>query len=72
MPQQGFTQIQVNGPTDDKARVVAGVRREVWPLVEAGAIKPIVHDVLPLAAAQAAHELVESSEHVGKVLLARP
>jgi len=54
---------------DDKARVVAGVRREVWPLVEAGAIKPIVHDALPLAAAPAAHELVESSEHVGKVLL---
>jgi len=52
----------------DKARVVAGVRREVWPLVEAGAIKPIVHDTRPLAAAQAAHELVESSEHVGKVL----
>jgi putative PIG3 family NAD(P)H quinone oxidoreductase len=54
---------------DDKARVVAGVRREVWPLVEAGAVKPIIHTTLPLAAAQEAHDLMESSDHLGKILL---
>ncbi|WP_433299270.1 NAD(P)H-quinone oxidoreductase [Actinoplanes sp. CA-030573] len=56
-------------PLDDKARVVAGVRREVWPLVEAGAVKPIIHTTLPLAAAGEAHELMESSDHLGKILL---
>ncbi|MFI5893127.1 NAD(P)H-quinone oxidoreductase [Actinoplanes sp. NPDC051513] len=54
---------------DDKARIVAGVRREVWPLVEAGAIKPIIHTTLPLAAAQEAHDLMESSDHLGKIVL---
>lgn len=54
---------------DDKARVVAGVRRDVWPLVEAGAVKPIIHTTLPLAEAQRAHELMESSDHLGKILL---
>ncbi|HEX5201740.1 NAD(P)H-quinone oxidoreductase [Paractinoplanes rhizophilus] len=54
---------------DDKARIVAGVSREVWPLVEAGAIKPIIHTTLPLAAAQEAHDLMESSDHLGKILL---
>ena len=53
----------------DKARVVAGVHREVWPLVEAGAVKPIIHTTLPLAEAQRAHDLMESSDHVGKILL---
>ena len=53
----------------DKARVVAGVHREVWPLVEAGAVKPIIHTTLPLAEAQRAHGLMESSDHVGKILL---
>ena len=54
---------------DDKARIVAGVRREVWPLVEAGAIKPIIHTTLPLSAAAEAHDLMESSDHLGKILL---
>lgn len=56
-------------PLGDKARIVAGVRREVWPLVEAGAIKPIVDTTVPLAEAAAAHDLIESSDHLGKILL---
>jgi putative PIG3 family NAD(P)H quinone oxidoreductase len=56
-------------PHDDKARIVAGVRREVWPLVEAGAIKPTIFTTMPLAAAAEAHELMESSDHLGKILL---
>ncbi len=56
-------------PAADKARVVAGVTRSVWPLVEAGAIKPIIHTTMPLAEAAEAHRLMESSDHLGKILL---
>ena len=56
-------------PPADKARIVAGVRRQVWPLVEAGAVKPVIHTALPLAEAAEAHRLMESSGHVGKILL---
>ncbi len=55
--------------TDDKAAIVAGVRRDVWPLVELGAIKPIIHTTFPLAEAAAAQRLQESSDHFGKILL---
>jgi putative PIG3 family NAD(P)H quinone oxidoreductase len=56
-------------PPADKARVVSGVRREVWPLVEAGAIRPIIDTTLPLAEAGQAHKLMEASDHIGKILL---
>jgi putative PIG3 family NAD(P)H quinone oxidoreductase len=56
-------------PPGDKARIVAGVRRDVWPLIEAGAVKPIIHATMPLAAAADAHRLMESSDHLGKILL---
>ncbi|MEU4155847.1 NAD(P)H-quinone oxidoreductase [Actinoplanes sp. NPDC026670] len=58
-------------PAADKARIVAGVRDQVWPLVAAGLIKPIVHSTFPLAEAAAAHELLESNDHFGKILLQR-
>jgi len=53
----------------DKATIVASVREHVWPLVESGAVQPVVDRVLPIAAAADAHRVVEASEHVGKVLL---
>jgi putative PIG3 family NAD(P)H quinone oxidoreductase len=56
-------------PPADKARIVAGVRRDIWPLVEAGAIKPIIHITMPLSEAAEAHRLMESSDHLGKILL---
>ena len=56
-------------PAADKARIVAGVRREVWPLVEAGAVKPIIHDAMPLAEAAEAHRVMEASDHIGKIVL---
>ena len=56
-------------PAAAKARVVEGVRREVWPLVEAGAIKPIIDTRIPMAEAGEAHRLMESSGHFGKILL---
>ncbi|MEH0821961.1 MULTISPECIES: NAD(P)H-quinone oxidoreductase [unclassified Micromonospora] len=56
-------------PLDDKAEIVRGVREQVWPLVEAGTIRPIVDRRLPMTEAAEAHRLVESNDHVGKVLL---
>ncbi|MEV4343599.1 NAD(P)H-quinone oxidoreductase [Actinoplanes sp. NPDC049596] len=56
-------------PLADKARIVSAVTRDVWPLVEAGAIKPIIHTTMPLSEAAEAHSLMESSDHLGKILL---
>jgi putative PIG3 family NAD(P)H quinone oxidoreductase len=56
-------------PAADKARIVAGVRRAVWPLVEAGAVKPIIHTSMPLAEAAEAHRVMEASDHLGKIML---
>jgi putative PIG3 family NAD(P)H quinone oxidoreductase len=56
-------------PLDEKAAIVAAVREHVWPLIEAGVVGPVVDRVFPLAQAADAHRLMESSEHIGKVLL---
>jgi len=56
-------------PVEEKAAVVTSVRDHVWPLVEAGALRPVIHTRIPLAQAAEAHRLIESSEHIGKVLL---
>ncbi|MFI6241868.1 NAD(P)H-quinone oxidoreductase [Micromonospora sp. NPDC050795] len=59
-------------PLAEKAEIVQGVRDEVWPLVEAGRIRPIVDRRLPMTEAAQAHRIVESNDHFGKVLLTRP
>jgi putative PIG3 family NAD(P)H quinone oxidoreductase len=56
-------------PAGDKARIVKGVREQVWPLVDAGAIRPIIDRTVPMAEAAEAHRLMESSDHLGKILL---
>jgi putative PIG3 family NAD(P)H quinone oxidoreductase len=56
-------------PVADKARIVRGVRDRVWPLVDAGAIRPVIDCTMPMAEAPAAHRLMESSDHLGKILL---
>lgn len=56
-------------PAGEKASIVASVREHVWPLLADGAVRPVIHERVPLADAAAAHRLVESSAHVGKVLL---
>jgi putative PIG3 family NAD(P)H quinone oxidoreductase len=56
-------------PLAAKAKIVSGVREQVWPLVEAGLIRPVIDRTLPMADAAEAHRLVESSGHLGKVLL---
>jgi len=54
---------------DEKGAIAAALRREVWPLLEAGRVRPVVYRTFPLAEAAAAHRLMESSEHVGKIVL---
>ncbi|NBE82179.1 NAD(P)H-quinone oxidoreductase [Micromonospora rubida] len=56
-------------PLAEKAAIVAGVRDQVWPLVATGAVRPVVDRRLPMPEAAEAHRLVESNDHVGKVLL---
>ena len=52
-----------------KGAVAAGVRKNVWPLLEAGRAKPVIHATFPLADAAEAHRLMESSNHIGKIVL---
>ena len=52
-----------------KALVAAAVRRHVWPLLAAGRVKPIVYATFPLAEASESHRLMESSNHIGKIVL---
>ena len=53
----------------EKGEIATALRWEVWPLVEQGVVKPIVYRTFPLEDAAAAHRLMESSEHVGKIVL---
>lgn len=54
---------------EQKAAIVAAVREHVWPLVESGRVRPIVHATYPLDDVASAHEEMESSRHIGKILL---
>ncbi len=56
-------------PPQEKARIVHEVLTHVWPLVEDGRVRPVVHARLPLDEAARAHELLDSGEVFGKVLL---
>lgn len=52
-----------------KAAIARNLREHVWPLIEAGKIKPVIHASYDLAEAAAAHALMESSQHIGKIML---
>lgn len=54
---------------EEKTSIMARVAAEVMPLVEGGAVVPVVHTRMPLSAANEAHALLESSKHIGKILL---
>ena len=58
-------------PAAEKARIVADVRENVWPLVEAGRVRPVVDRAFAMQDAAEAHRYLESGEHIGKVLLVR-
>jgi NADPH2:quinone reductase len=52
-----------------KAEVAAAVLKNVWPLLAAGRVRPVIHATFPLAEAHEAHRLMESSNHIGKIVL---
>lgn len=54
---------------EEKARIAAQLREHVWPLLESGAVQPVIFETFDLAEAAAAHELMQSSRHIGKILL---
>ena len=56
-------------PAAEKAAIVAAVRELVWPLVESGAVRPVVDRVLPMRDAAGAHRVVEAGQNIGKVVL---
>lgn len=70
-----FKRLTITGSTlrprsvADKALIAQALREKVWPLLEAGRVKPVVHAVFPLAEAAQAHRLMESGSHIGKIVL---
>jgi NADPH2:quinone reductase len=56
-------------PAAFKGAIAASLREKIWPLIEAGRIKPVIYRTFPLEQAGEAHKLMESSQHVGKIVL---
>ena len=56
-------------PVAEKGAIARAVHEHVWPLIESGAVTPIIHATFPLRAAADAHRMMESSAHIGKLLL---
>ncbi len=56
-------------PIERKGEIARQLKKTVWPLIEAGRVKPVIHKVFPLKDARTAHELMESSAHIGKIML---
>lgn len=54
---------------EEKAAIARDLEREVWPLVEAGKVRPLLHATFPLRDAAEAHRLMESGRHIGKIVL---
>lgn len=54
---------------ENKAMVVNEVEKNVWPAIAAGKVKPIIYKSFPLSETGEAHRLMESSDHIGKILL---
>ena len=52
-----------------KAAIAAKLLEKVWPLLESGQIKPVIHSTFALTDAAKAHQLMESSQHIGKIIL---
>ncbi|MEQ1728612.1 MAG: NAD(P)H-quinone oxidoreductase [Vicinamibacterales bacterium] len=54
---------------EEKGRIASAVREHVWPLLESGAVRVVIHATFPLAQAAEAHRVMESSQHIGKLVL---
>ena len=56
-------------PVEEKAAICASVVEHVWPLIADGSVRPVVHTTLPLEKAAEAHRMMESGDHIGKIML---
>src|SRR5262245_14823827 len=56
-------------PVEFKGAIARSLREKIWPLIEAGKIRPEIYKTFPLAQAAEAHRLMESSQHIGKIVL---
>jgi NADPH:quinone reductase len=56
-------------PLAFKAAIASALRKNVWPWIEAGRVKPVIYKVFPAAQAEQAHTLMESNQHIGKLVL---
>jgi len=56
-------------PVEFKAAIAQSLRQHVWPLIESGAIRPVIHSTFAAGDAARSHELMESNQHVGKIVL---
>ncbi|MQY02124.1 NAD(P)H-quinone oxidoreductase [Actinomadura macrotermitis] len=56
-------------PADQKAAIVAAVQRHVWPMIESGAVRPVIDRTVPMSQAAEAHRLMAAGGHIGKILL---
>lgn len=57
-------------PVAFKGAIAASLKKTVWPWLESGRVKPVIHEVFPADQASRAHELMESNRHIGKLVLA--
>ncbi|WP_109524903.1 NAD(P)H-quinone oxidoreductase [Nocardia aurea] len=60
-----------NRPVEEKGAIVRSVVENVWPLVGAGAVRPVVYAEVPMSQASEAHRMLDSGEHIGKILIVR-
>lgn len=58
-----------NRSVENKAVIVSEVEKNVWPAIAEGKVKPVVYKSFPLSEAAEAHQLMETSQHIGKILL---
>ena len=52
-----------------KARILAEMRERIWPALESGRIRPVIHEVLPVTDAEKAHAILAAGRNIGKVVL---
>ena len=57
-------------PDAEKGGIRDALKATVWPLIDSGGVRPVIDRIFPLEQAQAAHERMAASLHIGKILLA--